>query len=72
MRRRAIVLGLVLAGLAAGSAQAAPATFVHGESPYPDPGACHGAPQSGTLFVNSEVEPWVGDDDSGPSAQRIR
>ena len=64
MRRRAIVLGLVLAGLAAGSAQAAPATFVHGLSPYPNPGGCHGAPQSGTLFVNSEVEPWVGDDDS--------
>jgi hypothetical protein len=64
MRRTAIVLGLVLAGLAAGSAQAAPATFVHGLSPYPNPGACHGAPQSGTLFVNSEVEPWVGDDDS--------
>ena len=63
MRRRAIVLGLVLAGLAAGTAQAVPATFV-GESPYPDPGGCHGAPQSGTLFVNSEVEPWVGDDDS--------
>ena len=64
MRRTAIVLGLVLAGLAAGSAQAAPATFVHGLSPYPNPGGCHGAPQSGTLFVNSEVEPWVGDDDS--------
>ena len=61
MRRTAIVLGLVLAGLAAGSAQAAPATFVHGLSPYPNPGGCHGAPQSGTLFVNSEVEPWVGD-----------
>ena len=64
MRRTAIVLGLVLAGLAAGTAQAAPATFVHGLSPYPNPGGCHGAPQSGTLFVNSEVEPWVGDDGS--------
>ena len=64
MRRRAIVLGLVLAGLAAGTAQAVPATFVHGMSPYPNPGGCHGAPQSGTLFVNSEVEPWVGDDGS--------
>ena len=36
--RRAIVLGILLAGLAAGTAQAAPATFVHGLSPYPNPG----------------------------------
>ncbi len=64
MRRTAIVLGFALAGLTAGSAQAAPATFVHGLSPYPNPGGCHGAPQSGTLFVNSEVEPWAGDNDS--------
>jgi len=64
MRRGAIVLGLVLAGLAAGTAQAVPANFVHGMSPYPNPGGCHGAAQSGTLFVNSEVEPLVGDNDS--------
>jgi hypothetical protein len=64
LRRTAIVLGLVLAGLGAGSAQAAPAIPVHGLSPYPNPGGCHGAPQSGTLFVNSEVEPWVGDNDN--------
>jgi hypothetical protein len=61
VRRAAIVLGVVLAGLGGATAQAAPATFVHGLSPYPDPGGCQGAPQSGTLFVNSEVEPWVGD-----------
>src|SRR5215208_7081111 len=69
MKRSAIALGLVLAVLAAGSAQAATATKVHGLSPYPNPGACHGAPQSGTLFVNSEVEPWVGDNTiPGPGA----
>ena len=33
MRRRAIVLGLVLAGLAAGTAQAVPA--IHGAAPIP-------------------------------------
>ena len=65
MRWTAIVLGVVFGGLAVGSAQAAPATFVHGLSPYPNPGGGHGAPQSGTLFVNSEVEPWVGDNELG-------
>ena len=64
MRRSVIALGAVLAGLTATSAQAAPATQVHGLSPYPNPGGCHGAVQSGTLFVNSEVEPWVGDNDN--------
>ena len=64
MRRSVIALAAVLAGLTASSAQAAPATQVHGLSPYPNPGGCHGAVQSGTLFVNSEVEPWVGDNDN--------
>ena len=64
MRRGAIVLGMLLAVVTAGSAQAAPATQVHGLSPYPNPGGCHGADQAGTLFVNSEVEPWVGDNDN--------
>jgi hypothetical protein len=71
MWRTAIVLGVAFAGLAAGSAQAAPATFVHGLSPYPNPGGCHGAPQSGTLFVNSEVEPWVGDNELGETDSLI-
>jgi hypothetical protein len=53
MRRTAIVLGLVLAGLTAGSAQAATATKVHGLSPYPNPGGCHGAPQSATPVVSA-------------------
>src|SRR3954447_19645835 len=71
MRRAAISLGIVLAGLGAGSAQAAPANLVHGLSPYPNPGGCHGAPQSGTLFVNSEVEPTVGDNDLGGTGTLI-
>ena len=61
--RYIVTVGLTLAGLGAGSAQAATALQVSGLSPYPNPGACHGAQQSGTLFVNSEVEPWVGDND---------
>lgn len=62
MHRGAIAaVGVALAVLAAGTAQAATAIQVHGTSPYPNPGGCHGAAQSGTLYVNSEVEPWVGD-----------
>jgi hypothetical protein len=56
-------LAVVVSVVAAGPAMAVPATFVHGLSPYPDPGSCHGAQESGTLFVNSEVEPMVGDND---------
>jgi hypothetical protein len=68
MHRAPIVaVGAALALVTAGSAQAATATKVHGLSPYPNPGACHGAAESGTLYVNSEVEPWVGDNDI-PSA----
>jgi hypothetical protein len=63
-RATAITFAVALAGLAAGSAQAATALQVHGLSPYPDPGGCQGAPQSGTLFANSEVEPYVGDNDN--------
>jgi hypothetical protein len=62
--RVAIVLGVLLAALASGTARGATAIQVHGLSPYPNPGACHGADQSGTLFVNSEVEPWLGDNDN--------
>jgi hypothetical protein len=58
-----VAFGVALALLAAGPARAATATPVHGLSPYPNPGGCHGAPESGTLYVNSEVEPWVGDND---------
>ena len=72
MHRAPIVAaGVVALGLlAAGPAHAAAATQVHGLSPYPNPGGCHGAAQNGTLYVNSEVEPWVGDNDN-PSGARI-
>ena len=56
-------LAVVACVVAAAPAVAAPATLVHGMSPYPNADSCHGAPQSGTLFVNSEVEPAVGDND---------
>jgi len=59
-----VTMSFALAGLGAGTAHAAAATQVSGLSPYPNPGACHGAPQTGTLYVNSEVEPWVGDNDN--------
>jgi hypothetical protein len=69
MHRGAIVtLAVALAGLAPGAAHAATATQVHGLSPYPNPGGCHGAAQSGTLFVNSEVEPWLGANDNPTAA----
>src|SRR5215208_8420333 len=62
-----VTMSFALAGLGAGTAHAAAATQVSGLSPYPNPGGCHGAPQSGTLYVNSEVEPWVGDNDNPSS-----
>ena len=69
MHRAAMVpLAVALVGLVAGTAHAAAATQVHGLSPYPNPGGCHGALQSGTLFVNSEVEPWLGDNDNPSGA----
>ena len=58
-------LALLVSVVAAAPAVAVPATLVHRLSPYPDPGSCHGAPQTGTLFVNSEVEPMLGDNDLG-------
>jgi hypothetical protein len=60
---RASVRGTVLAGVlvaaAAAPATAAvdPLTLVSGPSPFA-PG-CEGAPQTGTVFRNGEVEPWV-------------
>ncbi len=62
MRGRLLGSGIVtaLAGVAlAGPAPAAvgPNVQASGLSPFaPD---CHGAPQNGTLYVNSEVEPWI-------------
>jgi BNR repeat-like domain len=60
---RASVRGTVLAGLLAAAAAAPataavdPLTLVSGPSPFA--AGCEGAPQTGTVFRNGEVEPWV-------------
>ena len=47
------------------SAVIEPAGRASGASPYP--ANCHGAPQTGTLYTGSEVEPWVDVDPTNPS-----
>ena len=58
------VVILVLAGGSTASAAVDPAGRASGASPYPP--NCHGAAQNGTLFVGSEVEPWVDVDPTNP------
>ena len=58
--RRSVLAGLVVVGAAVpGSASAAvdPLTPVSGASPFV--AGCEGAPQTGTVYRNAEVEPWV-------------
>ena len=57
--RTALVALLVTAVTAPAVASAAvdPLTVVSGPSPFA-PG-CEGAPQTGTVYRNAEVEPWV-------------
>ena len=60
MRRFALLFALALtATLGAGAASAAvgPLSLATGASPFA-PG-CSGAPQTGTNYLNAEVEPWV-------------
>jgi hypothetical protein len=56
---RGTVLAGVLAAVAAAPATAAvdPLTLVSGPSPFAP--RCEGAPQTGTVFRNGEVEPWI-------------
>src|SRR5262245_50096499 len=60
---RAFVRGMAIAVVAAtaSSAPAAasvdPLTLVSGPSPFVT--GCEGAPQTGTVFRNAEVEPWL-------------
>jgi hypothetical protein len=58
-RRVAIAATLVAAVSAPATAGAAvdPLTLVSGPSPFA--AGCEGAPQTGTVFRNAEVEPWV-------------
>jgi BNR repeat-like domain len=58
--RRTVFAALLVAAAAAPATAAAavdPLTLVSGPSPFA-PG-CEGAPQTGTVFENAEVEPWV-------------
>jgi hypothetical protein len=70
MRRRILATGGVCAAAVFGLAGAAPAAVgppgqASGLSPFAP--NCHGAPQNGTLYVNSEVEPWVDVNPAAPS-----
>src|SRR5215207_11280384 len=60
----AVVL-LVMAGAPAAFAVVNPPAQASGESPFTRD--CHGAPQTGTLYVDSEVEPWVDVDPTDPN-----
>ncbi len=60
MRGRILAIGGAVAVLAvpvSAGAAVGPPVQASGLSPFSP--ACHGAPQNGTLYVNSEVEPWV-------------
>ncbi|HEX6026887.1 MAG TPA: sialidase family protein [Solirubrobacter sp.] len=58
-RRTVLAALLVAAATAPATASAAvdPLTLVSGPSPFA--AGCEGAPQTGTVFRNAEVEPWV-------------
>src|SRR5215210_7448878 len=57
---RAVFVAMLLAAAAAPATAGAavdPLTLVTGPSPFA--AGCEGAPQTGTVFRNAEVEPWV-------------
>ena len=67
MRRVAVLAVLVLcafAGVSSAGAAVEPLSLVTGPSPFP-PG-CNGAPQTGTVDPNAEVEPYVDVDPTDP------
>jgi hypothetical protein len=58
--RRAVLVATLAATVAAPASAGAvvdPLTLVSGPSPFAD--GCEGAPQTGTVFRNAEVEPWI-------------
>ena len=57
VRRSVLAALLVAAAAATASAAVDPLTLVSGPSPFAV--GCEGTPQTGTVFRNSEVEPWV-------------
>jgi hypothetical protein len=69
MRRRIAALAFALAMVVMAATQAAavstPPVTVSGQSPFAP--NCNGAPQPGTLYPNSEVEPWVSANPRSPA-----
>ena len=57
--RMSVLAVLLVAGAAPATSSAAvdPFTLVSGPSPFAV--GCEGTPQTGTVFRNAEVEPWV-------------
>ena len=53
----ALALSMVSGGASAAWAQSGPLSRVSGPSPFAE--GCNGAPQTGQLYRNAEVEPWV-------------
>lgn len=65
-RAAAPLVGAGLLALAAGSALAAAPTPISGATPYVD-AACDNEALGGTLYRNSEIEPWLGVNPSNPA-----
>jgi hypothetical protein len=67
MRRLlASVIVLVVAGLGVDAARADVESLVRASGASPFALNCNGAPQTGTLFRNAEVEPWVASNPDDP------
>lgn len=60
----AVLLSVVAGGAASAQADVGPLSRITGASPF-SPG-CDGGPPGGTLYRNSEVEPWVTSNPSDP------
>lgn len=61
----AAMLGATVAGAPGAAAAVSPLSRASSASPFV--AGCHGAPQTGTLYVGSEVEPWIDVDPTAPT-----
>jgi hypothetical protein len=61
----AVLLLIALLGVSTARAEVGPLTRITAASPFA--ANCNGAPQTGTLYRNAEVEPWVSANPSHPS-----
>jgi hypothetical protein len=67
MRRGLIALVLmIVASLGTGTARADVESLVRASGASPFAADCNGAPQTGTVFRNAEVEPWVATNPADP------